>query len=590
MKKRNRRLILLGIFIILAVVVFSFGRKYLPFSKIVKMPSEPEQAFTSPQKSRPLPPHTLYYDFEVPAGKEMPSGFKKGVAHSGQYAVKAFGQNSFSVVVEKTAGEIGVENLKAVAMSAWLYVFPTKSEVKGSLVFTASNEVGVNVCWKGLGVREPEIPRGKWFKISTYFDLTGIEFKPGYKLQFYFWNTSPTDILVDDYFVSFGGAVDRRGDSARVDMTRPGGYVPKFNYPPFRTAFLEKSALAKTIPPSAIGEDDLAVAGDFFGNGFDGVVLVHKDGKTELYAFCPATREFNRITLANPAAAAAIAPVTQVLKGSFTGDKGEQLLISGAKGWILLSAAHTQDPCKSATGSTTLKAIGGNGSACASIAAGDFNGDRRKEVLTIAANGSWKVLGLTGTPGAGVWKTLASGETPPDGTWSTGMKDVSVTAGSFTNGASADVILTVSGRNAKPGGGWSLLRLNTASGKWVSCLAGNREGKTIGPDTLKPADRFFVMTGEGGKRHIYRYNRDWRFDLKEIAFNDSTFEILSWVDFHGYADDRNPKYYESLTLLPGCFNDRNISSFLAAGRVQRSRGYQSILPDFTDLYTLPAHD
>jgi len=302
MNKKNKRLLLFSLLLLFSVIVLALGLKYFPFTKVIKMPAGSEKEFVTPGKISNLSPHTLYYDFEVEPGKDMPGGFHKGLAHSGQYAVKAFGQNSFSVVVERTAGEIGIENLKAVALSAWIYVFPTNKEVKGSLVFTASNEAGVNVCWQGRGVVEPEVPRGKWFKISTYIDLTSVSFKPGYKLQVYFWNNSSTDILIDDYFIAFGGAVDRRGDSARVDMTRPAGFIPKFNYPPFPVSVLEREQVGKTINPGEVDQDDFVIVGDFFNTGNDALFVIRKDGRAATYVFCREKIEFRKIKLNNPAA------------------------------------------------------------------------------------------------------------------------------------------------------------------------------------------------------------------------------------------------------------------------------------------------
>ncbi|MCX6268916.1 MAG: hypothetical protein NTW16_16445 [Bacteroidetes bacterium] len=593
MQKKKKRLAILGMLLLFSMVILALGLKYFPFTKMVKMPAGLEKEFVNPEKVQDLSPHSLYYDFEVAPGKAMPSGFYKGLAHSGQYSVKAFGQNSFSVVVERTAGEIGVENLKAVALSAWIYVLPTKNDVKGSLVFTASNEVGVNVCWRGLAVTEPEVPKGKWFKISTYIDLTSIGFKPGYKLQVYFWNNSSTDILIDDYFIAFGGAVDRRGDSARVDMTKPAGYIQKLNYPPFPVSLLEKESLEPELNAADTDPADAAISGDFLHTGNDGLLLLKKDGSLASYAFCPENREFRKIKLTNPAAVASVAPVNKIVKGRFLSTQTDQFIVTGEKGWMLAELNPSEKPCNSASPvQTGLKIIWKSNDPVDALYAGDFDGDQRSEILMISDKGSWKVMSFEpdGKSG-GAWKVVVSDNNSLVTEWDRNVQETGISVGRFLSGTPNDVVLTVS-RNKKDGKpGYSLRKLNVTAKNWehVYNEKQNHSGKTIGLDTLKPADLFFSLPGEGNRMVVYRYNRDWRYDLKEIRFSDTSFSIVATVDFHGYDKDQNPKYYESLKLVPGRFLNGAAGSFLVMGHVPKSRHYQTILPDFVHLYSLPVN-
>ncbi|MEI7661351.1 MAG: hypothetical protein WCK34_04105, partial [Bacteroidota bacterium] len=345
MNKKSKRLLIFSLLLLFSVVVAALGLRYFPFRRLVKMPAGSETEFINPKDSKPLSPHSLLYNFEVAPGKEMPGGFYKGLAHSGQYSVKAFGQNSFSIAVERTAKEVGIENLKAVALSAWIYVFPTKKEVKGTFVFTASNELGVNVYWQGVGLHEPEVPRGKWFKISGNFDLSAVKFKQDYKLQIYFWNNSSTDILIDDYNIIFGGPVERRGDSAKVDMTLPAGYAPRLNYPPFPVSYLEKETLSGLPKPADIGESDRVVAGNFMNTGNDGLFITTLGGKPSAFAFCPENCEFRRIILGNPSSLAAVAPVKMILRGRFLNGTGDQVVISGDRCWVLAAIDMAGAPC-----------------------------------------------------------------------------------------------------------------------------------------------------------------------------------------------------------------------------------------------------
>ncbi len=593
MVKKKKRVVILGVILLFSVVVLALGYKYFPFSKMVKMPAGSEKDYISPEKKHKLVPNTLYYDFEVAPGKEMPGGFNKGLAHSGQYAVKAFGQNSYSVAVEKTAGEIGIDNLKAVAISAWIYVFPTKKEVKGSLVFAISNEVGVNVSWNGLYVYDPEVPRGQWFKVSKYMDLSKVEFKPGYKVQLYFWNTSSADILVDDYFISFGGAVDRRGDSARVDMTKPAGFIAKYNYPPFPVSLLEKEPLGKSITPAEIDPSDFAIAGNFYNTGNDGLLAIGKNGRVVAYTFCQGSREFRKINISNQQSLQALGSVRKIVKGKFLPGNADQVVVIGEKGWMLGAINPPGNICSgNGAWQGNLKILWKSSEVAGTLEAGDFNGDKRAELLSVAANGTYKMMSFEpdANKTGGNWKVLYADDQKPITEWDQGIQETGISVGRFLPGEARDVVLTVTKNKSDKKYGYSLRKFNLTTRNWepVFGVKQQQAGKTIGIDTLKPADLFFTVSEGANKTTIFRYNRDWRYDMKEIRFNDSTFTIVSDVDFHGYEKDQNPKYYESLKLVPGGYLNASTVSFLTLGSIPKSRHYQAILPDFAHLYSLPA--
>lgn len=62
----------------------------------------------------------------------------------------------------------------------------------------------------------------------------------------------------------------------------------------------------------------------------------------------------------------------------------------------------------------------------------------------------------------------------------------------------------------------------------------------------------------GNKNQTLKLDRSWRFDLKLIENN----VILGTVDFKGYPNDYNPKYYEFVKLIPGNFLSKNQTSLL----------------------------
>ena len=295
MINRKKRLGLFGLFCFIILVCAAIGMKYFPLNKILTRKAVPETEFINQQSIRSQAPNSLFFDFEVDSGTAERSGFYKGIAHSGQYSTKAFGKNSFSFSVERKAGDIGLSNLRAVALSAWIYIFPSQHEIQASLVFAVSNALGVNSCWKGVMIGGDKIPEGKWFKVSGFFDISDISIKPDDKINVYLWNNSSVDLLADDYYIVFGGPREKKGDSALVDMTRNTGFPPKFNYPPFPDIYFEKEEIGNRNSAFLVDDGreqkgnfsvtDKLFTGHFLGNaaGTDDLLAVRQDGRTELY-------------------------------------------------------------------------------------------------------------------------------------------------------------------------------------------------------------------------------------------------------------------------------------------------------------------
>ncbi|MFH1936271.1 MAG: hypothetical protein ABIK52_01755, partial [Bacteroidota bacterium] len=201
---------------------------------------------------------------------------------------------------------------------------------------------------------------------------------------------------------------------------------------------------------------------------------------------------------------------------------------------------------------------------------GDLNGDRVEELLLFDTEGSWKILKFSPAgPYGGEWKVTATGEEYKVREWNRGLVEFKANAAPYLSAYNQEVILTVfrdrkSGKNA-----YTLLRYLPADRKFVKVFP-DRQGSlglTIGIDTLKLADQLMPGHFRPGKPlSFFRYNRDWRYDLKEIRFNDSTFQIMASIDFAGYEGDRNPKYYEILKLHTGNWIDPAVTSVLVIVR------------------------
>jgi hypothetical protein len=583
MNKKHKKLLQIFLGLVLLLVLFVVGKNYLPLGKILYRKPTPEKEFVNQQQIQTQAPNSLHFDFEVAPKAATPSGFYKDIAHSGHFSAKVFGKNSYSFSMERKVSEIGSGNLKAVSISAWVYIFPTKSEVTSCLVFSMTNELGVNLTWKGVDVSGKDLPMGKWFKISRMFDLADISVKPDYKIQFYYWNNSNTDILVDDFYIVFGRAPERKGDSSLVDMTTRQPFVSKFNYPPFPFFLAEKEETGNhnsawllddgKRKEGLVSPYDRLVTGKFTGNntGLDEFLVMHPDKKSELFLFCHDKHEFSRVGINAAPEIQSFFDAPLIFAGNFSGRGNSELIFIREKEILLAGFDRLPDPCSDKSEKEiTLKVIqkGTTSFPTADLAKMQFlsldaDGDRMTELLAVGPDSKWWLLKYT----AAGWKTNADekGNSIPE--WNSQKEKSALFAGKFSLRFDRDLILTVSEDKKNHSSRYSLRRFDASKGQFVPLF--NREkdhfGKIVGMDSLKVSDLFF--TGNfGGNGTFLRYNRDWRFDLKMLSFNDTTYRILGNVDFHGYEKDRNPKYFEILKIIPGDFFTRGKTSLLVIGR------------------------
>ncbi|TRZ69715.1 MAG: hypothetical protein D4R97_09485 [Bacteroidetes bacterium] len=607
MNIKHKKLLQFFLVLLFLIVLIVAVKTYFPVGKIFHLSPTPYEEFVNRRQIRNELPNSLYFDFEVDPNSAIPSGLYKGIAHSGQFSAKVFGKNSYSLNIERKVAETGTSNLKAIAISSWVFIFPTKSEVISDLALAISNGLGVNVTWKKVKVEGNEIPMGKWFKVSGLFDLSDIHMKPDYKIQVYYWNNSNTDILVDDFYIVFGGPKPHKGDSTLVDLTHGVPFTPKFNFPPYpfhlfgkeeinneNSYFLIKYGKTKE---GDISPYDRIFSGHFISDnrGTEDLLVINKAGNAELFTFCKDNKVFRKITPVIPPDLQLFFQSAEIITGCFSGGGTAQLLLSGPKGLLVGEFEKVRDACSGnevrASFKTLLKTtINPFSSRTGHLIAADLDGNKIAEILSIAENGSWKLFRFVRGESESL-TVIASGEGGPLKQWNSPQNNLKITPGRFLQKYPQDILLTVSREKTKPGYSWSLLRFDLSGRSFIPCFneKQNHLGKTIGLDTLKPGDEIFTGTFDNsGKIQVFRYNRDWRYDLKEIRFNDSTFQVIANMNFTGYEKDFDPKYYEILRIVPAMLISPGLTSLLVIGKNCKKKDLkEKECKEFIDLPALP---
>ena len=157
------------------------------------------------------------------------------------------------------------------------------------------------------------------------------------------------------------------------------------------------------------------------------------------------------------------------------------------------------------------------------------------------------------------FKKLWENTNVSDSLWN---EDNSIFCGDHNADGKTDILLVNKKNNT-----WILLDFNGK--KWTVALRGENPKKEWMTKKVQPTAGLIgssdiVLPGNynENKPRFLKLNTDWRFDLKLIEQDGSGYNILANVDFAGYPDDHNPKYYEFVKLIPGNFISKGQTSLL----------------------------
>jgi hypothetical protein len=144
---------------------------------------------------------------------------------------------------------------------------------------------------------------------------------------------------------------------------------------------------------------------------------------------------------------------------------------------------------------------------------------------------------------------------------------------------------------------WTLVLKGTESKLNKQWIEKNKIPTSSSKELFKNSDVAFSGNYFGdGKGQLLKLNLDWRFDLKLIEQNEGTCAVLGNVDFKGFENDYNPKYYEFVKIISGKFISKDQSSLLIMMRNCADDNFNGTscnqfenlpyLPNSTQLYSL----
>ncbi len=481
----------------------------------------------------------FFFDLETTEGLSGIDNIKPTTAHSGKMACDLSGGKEFGVSVIKKISDAGIFPMKRTAASVWVYPLSDHPDVV--LTATISNSKNETVFWDGKSTEKMEFPKNKWTKINALYNFPVEKLSPDDVLQINIWNKGKTNVIIDDLEVVYGECNERRGTYSNIDANE--FYEKRFtaqrNKPPFPIIYFEKQEI----------------------NNNNSTLLIPTDSLTDL------------------------SPNDEFLTGDFIIDENNiDELVYSKNGKIIIAGYSNKKKGFQIYTETTETELQPLWKKTNKKFAGDFNADGITDLLIVnTENGSWKLFNLKSNN----WNEIASGAIGEltSGWMNTNNKPF---VSDLFSENKKDALVILDNYNCKT------LQFNK-----ISKTFEEKKTSLNTSDTSLFKTTSIIHTGSftgNNEQEIVRYITEWRFDLKLMQLTPSAINMLGTVDFKGYPNDYNPKYYEFLKIIPGKFINPQKTALLVIMRNCADTDFNgeyckefeniSYLPNCTQLYCI----
>ncbi len=479
----------------------------------------------------------FFFDLESTNGISNTDNIKQGIAHSGKMACDLGGGKEFGFSVVKRLNDVGAFPLKRAGASIWVY--PLSEGCNVVLTGSISNSKNETVFWDGKSTERMDLPANTWTKINALYNFPVEKLSAEDVLQINIWNKGKTDVIVDDLEIVYGESAERRGDYSGIDanLFYENRFLSSRNKPPFPTVCFKKQELHNN------DSIELITGNNIFDFSEDAEYLV----------------------------------------GDFIEDKqnlDELLYIKNGKTLFFLRYNPENQSFKVCHKMNLLTYPVWDKSA--EKFAGDFNSDGTSDVLIKYAK-NWFIFEFKNDK----WNLLSKGDFKKlNITWT--KPDNRPFVSNLFSGNKNDALVMLDSTY------FYTLQFNKNSGVLEETKA-TFQAADSGLFNSKTLIYQGDFTGRG-RQELLKYNTEWRFDLKLMEKDAFGYLIISTIDFTGYKNDYNPKYYEFLRIIPGKFTSSKKTSIITVMRNCADNDFNGkdckfienldYLPNSTQLYTI----
>ncbi len=532
-------------FILLFAAGFGLFILYLSWVilKLKPLHNPPGHHYVIRYVPHPLYPHAVFYDFEPPLPREVPTALSdKG------HSLIAAGEGGMSAVINMPLGNYSPEQCRKIGISTWLKagssLKPPDAEI-GILITNSLNDV---VFSRRIRIRPPE-PEAGWFMVQTALETSGYQWDADHRLRILMINHSEDSLLLDNLSVFFSPS-PRPGDSGQplilpYDQAQFNNTPP---YPPFmmRISSAGYSSRPCLAYPDSRGQgyffnDEPLYCGNFLKMSGQGSQLIYlTPGRMELYYRKPGERGFLSLQIPCAELTAELTGL-QYYPADLDGNGTHELVALNKDSLLCLIA----EPGIRNKAGLKINRYGVGMMKASGLFPADLVDGKEDEVLISDSRGNWKIYRIRNH----ALLTVAESQIPLE--W---FDEESYQSEFLIIPVSGnhDQVLIISEKKKESGKIYSLLKYQPTGRTFVPAFrTADGRGVWTGTDTLGLKDKYWAVDlVPGGRWEVLRKREDWRYDLVVISLSDSAYHVTGRVDFPPELMDENPKYYEYFRIFP----------------------------------------
>ncbi|MDD2385809.1 MAG: hypothetical protein PHP52_03400 [Bacteroidales bacterium] len=468
-----------------------------------------------PEKAR-----SKFIDFEKHDNNAISSKYSK----SGFYSTYAKGKDAFSTSIIIPMSEIKYNNLESIAYS--FHYLCEKPQIDAAFVVFVCDSLGNDVYWNSTHLSFENHPTKVWEIGNGNVFIPKEALISSNNIKIYLWNRNDNTIYMDDVYI----VIKEKDNSKEIqtqqafDFLSEKKFEKKINHPPYdfkyanliQTDNKNIAELNKTFTRAT-----KVIVGRFNKNKKKDMILAFYNGNQTLISF-------NEIGIISENVK--FKPELPLNFNAFTDQ--ETVFISDLNKNIVL---HYEYNLNSKTFELITQVNIDNTRAIAGICT---NNDKTISIFSNNGNVS------TYQQNQNEYKLLST-----KNLLKIELGNLKFFKGNFLDNNQQVLLFFIQNKQDK----YQLFEYQNSTQSWIlSPLHSNKSSQSF--DKLEFLNDYYVFNYDNKSPiKLLEFSKTKKFELKLLSFNKMSYEILYNIDFKGYPNKQNPKYYEISKIITGDF-------------------------------------